>query len=74
VKEIKTTKRTAETVIPALENADDYQAFEAVVTADYHAETTQAATHGNPRLKQIICASSGRIVGRKRARWSFLVM
>jgi hypothetical protein len=40
VKEIKTPKRTAETVIPALENADDYQAFEAVVTADYHAETT----------------------------------
>ena len=30
---------TAETVIAALEDADDYQAFEAVVTADYDAES-----------------------------------
>ena len=30
---------TAETVIAALEDADDYQAFEAAVTADYDAET-----------------------------------
>jgi hypothetical protein len=30
---------TAETVIPALEDAEDYQAFEAAVTADYDAET-----------------------------------
>jgi hypothetical protein len=30
---------TAETVIAALENAEDYQAFEAAVTADYDAET-----------------------------------
>ena len=30
---------TAETVISALEDADDYQAFEAAVTADYDAET-----------------------------------
>ena len=30
---------TAETVIAGLEDADDYQAFEAAVTADYEAET-----------------------------------
>jgi hypothetical protein len=30
---------TAETVIAALEDAEDYQAFEAAVTADYDAET-----------------------------------
>jgi hypothetical protein len=30
---------TAETVIAALEDADDYQAFESAVTADYDAET-----------------------------------
>ena len=30
---------TAETIISALENAEDYQAFEAAVTADYDAET-----------------------------------
>ena len=30
---------TAETVIAGLENAEDYQAFEAAVTADYEAET-----------------------------------
>jgi hypothetical protein len=30
---------TAETVIATLEDADDYQAFEAAVTADYDAET-----------------------------------
>jgi hypothetical protein len=30
---------TAETVIAVLEDADDYQAFEAAVTADYDAET-----------------------------------
>ena len=30
---------TAETIIAALENAEDYQAFEAAVTADYDAET-----------------------------------
>jgi hypothetical protein len=30
---------TAETVIGGLEDADDYQAFEAAVTADYEAET-----------------------------------
>ena len=30
---------TAETVIAGLEDAEDYQAFEATVTADYEAET-----------------------------------
>jgi hypothetical protein len=30
---------TAETVIAALEDAEDYQAFEATITADYEAET-----------------------------------
>jgi hypothetical protein len=30
---------TAETVIATLEDTDDYQAFEAAVTADYDAET-----------------------------------
>ncbi len=30
---------TAETIIASLENAEDYQAFEAAVTADYDAET-----------------------------------
>src|SRR5208282_4777564 len=30
---------TAETVIGALEDAEDYQAFEAVITADYDAQT-----------------------------------
>src|SRR5436190_9260952 len=30
---------TAETVITALEDADDYQAFEAAVTADYDAQS-----------------------------------
>src|ERR1035437_7937656 len=30
---------SAETVIAALEDAEDYQAFEAAVTADYDAET-----------------------------------
>jgi anti-sigma-K factor RskA len=31
---------TAETVIGALEDADDYQAFEAAITADYDAQST----------------------------------
>ena len=30
---------TAETVIGALEDAEDYQAFEAAITADYHAQS-----------------------------------
>src|SRR6202166_1037527 len=31
---------TAETVIGALENTEDYQAFEATITADYDAQST----------------------------------
>src|SRR5215468_8334121 len=31
---------TAETVICALEDAEDYQAFEAAITADYEAQST----------------------------------
>ena len=34
---------TAETVIAALEDAEDYQAFEAAVTADYDAEIGRRA-------------------------------
>jgi hypothetical protein len=33
---------TAETVIASLEDAEDYKAFEATITADYHAETAVA--------------------------------
>jgi hypothetical protein len=33
---------TAETVVPGIEDADDYKAFEATIIADYHAETAVA--------------------------------
>jgi hypothetical protein len=33
---------TAETVVGSLEDAEDYKAFEAAITADYHAETAVA--------------------------------
>ena len=54
---------TAETIIAALENAEDYQAFEAAVTADYDAETAVER-----ELVLRLASVSGGCVGRPASR------
>ena len=49
---------TAETVIAALEDAEDYQAFEAAVIADYDAEFGRGARAGTSTGERPVAASS----------------
>ena len=50
---------TAETVIAALEDAEDYQAFEATVISDYDAEFGRGARAGASTGERSLAASPG---------------
>ena len=49
---------TAETVIEALEDAEDYAAFEMAITADYDAQTDGRAGIGSKTSKPIMAVAS----------------
>ena len=49
---------TAETVIAALEDAEDYQAFEATVIADYDAEIGRGARAGTASRERALAAAT----------------
>lgn len=49
---------TAETVINALEDAEDYKAFEAAVIADYDAQSTRGAGIGSAASKSPVAAAA----------------